>query len=174
MTLTGSGYDGPVIVTNAHVVTYPSNGTNYRYSTCFFRPTGSTTIYYVDPDTFQFSNTQDVEWIPVQSALYPNSSFSVANINICKAEGQIGEPLVILGYPQNGGTNGNITATDGIVSSYDGQFYVTSAKVDHGNSGGAAILKNEDCYLGIPTWADTGTIESYARILDYSFIFASN
>ena len=70
-----------------------------------------------------------------------------------------------MGYPSIGSQT-DITATEGIISGYDGNYYVTSAKVERGNSGGAAVALKDNCYLGIPTFVQVGDIESLARILD--------
>lgn len=79
---------------------------------------------------------------------------------------QIGEKVFILGYPALGGDS--ITVTDGIIAGVENdgitKYYKTSAKVEHGNSGGAAILEN-GCFLGIPTLAISGSVESLAYIL---------
>jgi len=88
----------------------------------------------------------------------------VYKVKTCTGVPAIGERIVILGYPAIG-AEGNITATEGIIAGYDGEYYVTSAKVERGNSGGAAILLKENCYLGIPTFVQKGEIESLARIL---------
>lgn len=80
-----------------------------------------------------------------------------------------GDQLIILGYPAIGSPT-DITATEGIISGYDYPYYVTSAKIDHGNSGGLAILVKGDCYLGIPTGSVVGSIESLGRILEASVI----
>jgi hypothetical protein len=90
--------------------------------------------------------------------------------NVCNAQPKIGDSVIILGYPAIGSAN-SITATDGIISGIESNYYVTSAKVEHGNSGGAAILKDKNCYVGIPSYAETGDIESLARILDFNLIF---
>ena len=90
-------------------------------------------------------------------------------MKVCTDNINIGDKIVVLGYPAIG-TEGGITVTDGIVSGFEGDYYVTSAKIEHGNSGGAAILVKDDCYLGIPTWADSGTVESLARILKGSIV----
>ena len=81
----------------------------------------------------------------------------------------IGDKVVILGYPAVGSRQ-DITATEGIISGFDGDYFITSAKVEEGNSGGLAISVKEDCYLGIPTYAKVGNIESLARILDFTAI----
>lgn len=87
----------------------------------------------------------------------------------CTQEPAIGDGVVILGYPKIG-TKADITATEGIISGTDGNYYITSAKVERGNSGGAAILIKSNCYLGIPTFVDAGEIESLARILKHQQI----
>lgn len=98
----------------------------------------------------------------------------------CASEPNIGDPLVILGYPSYGSGAGTIvsvfshleiTATEGIISGKDSGYYTTSAKIEHGNSGGLAVDKTNNCYLGIPTAAFTGEIESLGRILPASYIF---
>jgi hypothetical protein len=97
----------------------------------------------------------------------------------CTSEPSIGDPLVILGYPSYGtgaekyisaNSNLEITATEGIISGKDDIYYTTSAKIEHGNSGGLAIDKTNDCYLGIPTAAVAGQIESLGRIFPASYI----
>ncbi len=98
----------------------------------------------------------------------------------CTSDSNIGDPLVILGYPSYGSGAGTITsvfshleitATEGIISGKDGVYYTTSAKIEHGNSGGLAVDKTNNCYLGIPTAAFIGEIESLGRILPASYIF---
>ncbi len=81
----------------------------------------------------------------------------------------IGDKLLVLGYPKIGSTTG-LTVTEGIVSGNDKNYYITSAKIDKGNSGGAAILIKDSCYLGIPSSSVIGSIESLGRILKASFV----
>lgn len=99
----------------------------------------------------------------------------------CKRSVDIGESIVILGYPSYGSGAGaftlalynpELTATEGIISGNDGSYYTTSAKIEHGNSGGLAIDETNDCYIGIPTASYTGAIESLGRILPASSIFS--
>lgn len=85
----------------------------------------------------------------------------------CKKPASAGDQVVILGYPSIG-ASADITATDGIISGYEQFYYITSAKLEQGNSGGAAIHVKNDCYLGIPTFVRVGSIESLGRILDFS------
>ena len=84
----------------------------------------------------------------------------------------LGDDVLILGYPWDG-SKSTVTATQGIVSGFDGNYIVTDAKIDHGNSGGVAVLIKSDCYLGIPSAAVVGTIESYGRILRGNLVFGN-
>lgn len=87
----------------------------------------------------------------------------------CTKDPEIGDKIVILGYPGVGSSSG-ITATEGIISGYEGDYYVTSAKIEHGNSGGVAILIKDNCFVGIPTASVAGSLESLGRILSFKKI----
>lgn len=91
----------------------------------------------------------------------------------CTSAPATGDNVVILGYPKIGDKD-DVTATEGIISGTDGKYYITSAKVERGNSGGAAVLTRQNCYLGIPTFVDAGEIESLARILEHQEIGSSD
>ena len=95
---------------------------------------------------------------------YVNLPGVVGSVKTCVDKPVIGDQVVILGYPSVGAEEG-ITATEGIVSGIDDDYYVTSAKIEQGNSGGAAILVKNNCLLGLPTLVVAGKIESLARIL---------
>lgn len=82
----------------------------------------------------------------------------------CTQKPAIGDRVIILGYPGIGAKD-SVTATEGIISGFENDFYVTSAKIESGNSGGAAIDVQNDCLLGLPTLVHAGRIESLARIL---------
>lgn len=106
------------------------------------------------------------------SSSWPSSLDGITSnqMNICKsANVKTGDSVLILGYPGIG-SDKDITATEGIVSGREGDYFVTSAKVERGNSGGAAILIKENCYLGIPTFVESGSLESIARIFDASLL----
>lgn len=96
----------------------------------------------------------------------------IFNSNIYCKSTSIGDHVSILGYPSVGGSS--LTATDGIISGFEydsgSRFIKTSAKIEHGNSGGVAI-KDSGCVLGIPTFVETGSVESIGRILDLNDLF---
>jgi S1-C subfamily serine protease len=64
-----------------------------------------------------------------------------------------------------------LTATDGIISGYAGDYYITSAKIERGNSGGPAILIKGKCLLGIPTFVTVGSLEALGRVLDITVLY---
>lgn len=83
---------------------------------------------------------------------------------VCEAEPIIGDRVITLGYPGIGADD-SVTVTEGIISGFDDDFYVTSAKIEEGNSGGVAVHVKDNCILGLPTLVITGRVESLARIL---------
>lgn len=78
----------------------------------------------------------------------------------------LGDNLRTYGFPWEA-AHGNLIVTEGLISGINRAlgFYVTSAKIDHGNSGGAAVNTSKNCFLGIPTQV-RGDAESYGQILN--------
>ncbi len=150
------------IATNKHVVTNESK----TATTC------QTTIdgikFIIEKNNISVSSSKDHGFLtlPQSDTLIRKAS----TFNACTYEAKVGDSMVILGFPAIGSTS-QVTATEGIVSGKEGDYYITSAKVEQGNSGGAAILSKGNCYAGIPTFARKGGLESLARILKQEVIF---
>lgn len=102
-------------------------------------------------------------------------NYSVGSLKLCSTKVAIGTPVAILGYPASSVNLDKwwppMSVTNGIISGYKSitqnslssvSDYIVSAKVDHGNSGGLALGKENGkiCLLGIPTWVVTGEVES--------------
>jgi len=157
------------IYTNRHVIT-DYNG--YGPNICSASLSGNDDyIFFFSTDTFVSGS--GVDWGSLKINIpseYVKSVANTVNALQCKNKPSIGDGIVVLGYPIIGSIS-DITATEGIVSGIEGDYYVTSAKIEQGNSGGAAILVKDDCFLGIPTFAQTGNIESLARVLDIKAIY---
>lgn len=104
--------------------------------------------------------------------IIPNASLKITDyVPIVCAENEIrvGEEIVVLGYPGIGGDF--LTATEGIISGFDGTYYLTtSAKIEEGNSGGGAFLKIRGCLAGMPTFVRLGRIEALARMINMSYL----
>ncbi len=149
----------PILITNRHVVV---DQEKYSPKICRIKlPDRKDVISVPTENIFESSKGYDVAKIWIGYYPYSGDYYS---FDVCTETPSIGEEVIILGYPAIGSSN-DITATEGIISGYDGNYYITSAKIEHGNSGGAAILTNKNCYLGIPTFAQVGSIESLSRIL---------
>jgi hypothetical protein len=166
-TKNGSGtiafIDGKVvIVTNKHVVV-ESNATA---SSCTATIAGKD--IKIRRSDIEISPKADTAFL----TLPENPAYTAIAITFtrCPAPAHVGDPVVILGFPSIG-SKAQLTATEGIVSSLEDDHYVTSAKVERGNSGGAAILSKHNCYIGIPTFVKKGTIEALARILKQELVF---
>lgn len=161
-----------LIFTNKHIITDQWGNAPW---TCTVRFPDSSESYIVNvnpntriTDDIAIFPDLDVGEIFIRSpGPYVLSTAKV--INFCTKRAVAGEQLVILGYPGIGSPT-DVTATEGIISGYDGGYYITSAKVEHGSSGGAAISLKNNCYLGIPSYVSIGQLESLARILDYSYL----
>lgn len=114
---------------------------------------------------FKFNEEKEIEIIY-------NTSLRISNYTprICKNnEIKIGDEIVVLGYPFAGGNY--LIVTEGIISGYDGDFYlITSAKIDRGSSGGGAFSKSRGCLVGMPTFVIKGDMESFARLINMAYL----
>ena len=167
-----------VVVTNKHVVSANApDGSSLTPDSCNIKFPGNQYSFIAYPSTQDaITGTTTLEhsaygydeaMITVDSpGAYAKKYAMCATGNSCVCAGtpSVGDGLVVLGYPAIGSPT-DITATEGIVSGFDGDYVITSAKIDEGNSGGAAISTANDCFLGMPTYADVGQISSLGRIL---------
>jgi S1-C subfamily serine protease len=89
--------------------------------------------------------------------------------NLC-SDVNVGDGLTIFGYPSSGNLLGvSETVTKGIVSGIlPGPIYKTDAPIDHGNSGGIAILNKTPCILGIPTLGESGLTAGIGYIQSFN------
>lgn len=116
----------------------------------------------VDDSAITISKDRDIAYLRVDD---PRASISINQTQkACSAVPEIGDRVITLGFPRVGAKD-SITVTDGIISGLEKDFYITSAKIESGNSGGAAILTKNNCFVGLPTLVVVGRIESLARIL---------
>jgi len=176
-------YGEYIVVTNQHVV----NGTDLCFIDFLLDPTGKggfNTVTFqgifagklsIDPDDDEYLLKPIVVEQKWRGAVWEKAPLSLDFIeknaiikHVCEHDVvKIGDDVAILGFPVIGSKYG-LTLTGGKISAYEGNYYVTDAKIDHGNSGGAAILVKNNCYIGIPTFGIVGQIESLGRILDMS------
>ncbi|PIR46439.1 MAG: hypothetical protein COV07_04220 [Candidatus Vogelbacteria bacterium CG10_big_fil_rev_8_21_14_0_10_45_14] len=159
---------GVSVLTNSHVI---FGGTSRVVSptscTITLPGSGSTATVFTSRKEIEVSADDALDFGRLHISS-PSGAFQSA-ISVpadrCAETPKLGDTLLVLGYPSIG-SEGDITATDGIISGFEDDYFITSAKVERGNSGGAAILVKENCMLGIPTFVRRGNIEALARILD--------
>lgn len=164
----GSGtlFNEEALFTNKHVIL--RNG-QYTPNECMVYFPNAELSFEATLDDIYFSNGDEdfARIIPPES--FNTKDVTPTNIRFCLAQAPLGSEVIILGFPSIGAL-GSVTVTDGIISGYEDGHYITSAKIDHGNSGGAAILVEgsnaSSCYLGVPTFVNIGEIESLGRIFD--------
>ncbi|MEX2033354.1 MAG: trypsin-like peptidase domain-containing protein, partial [Candidatus Colwellbacteria bacterium] len=155
------------IITSDHVVVMEGVrlGPPAKVDSCSVKLPGGETVTVRTDD---ISSWKGIEGVSAISIKEPPASFKrvVSSLNsVCKSAAPSGESVVILGYPSIGAEN-DVTVTEGIIAGHEDDFYITSAKIDKGSSGGAAVLISRNCYLGIPTFVRAGEVESLGRILD--------
>lgn len=167
-----AGKDSYFVLSNLHVVTEDTAGLP-KYCTIQI-PDDNDVATVPGKDIYKVSNDEqapiDASLVTIKNpTLYmthsPITDWPRMGCLGIKNNASVGDQVVILGYPGIGSQT-DITATEGIVSGFESDYYITSAKVERGNSGGAAILVKNNCYLGIPTFVEVGQVESLARILD--------
>jgi len=162
------------VMTNKHV--FLDEGRYTPYS-CTIKFPGDETLFEIlfSSGKYLTIDPLDVGFIEItQPDTYIQSITSIKKVfteSFCAYTPSLGEKVAILGYPTIG-TVGDITATEGIISGYDSDYYITSAKIEHGNSGGIALSTEKNCILGIPTFVRKGEIETLGRILSAQTIFS--
>ena len=78
----------------------------------------------------------------------------------------LSEPVTVFGYPEISNSGNSLTITTGVASSLPGDgTIVTSAKVDHGDSGGLAV-DEYGCMIGVPSMISGDGSESLGIIKD--------
>ncbi|MFA5934305.1 MAG: trypsin-like peptidase domain-containing protein [Candidatus Paceibacterota bacterium] len=152
----------PVVHTNKHVV----SSDNYRPNKCEITFPDIDKVYKVGEEAGAVLSSENYD-NAVITPNNPDSDLIARKIqNYCKkGDPKIGDDVLVLGYPTIGSKT-DITATEGIISGIDGDYFITSAKIDAGNSGGIAVLTKNNCFIGMPTYATLGEIESLGRILN--------
>ncbi|HEY4514935.1 MAG TPA: serine protease [Candidatus Paceibacterota bacterium] len=149
------------ILTNKHVVT----GTSGELAnSCRVILPGNNNEIVVSKSGINLISNLDL----ANLALTPDSSLlanSAPVSSVCGYKAETGTKIIVMGYPVVGSAD-SVTVTEGIISGYDGGYYTTSAKVERGHSGGAVISVDKNCFLGVPTFVEYGSLESLARILD--------
>lgn len=184
----GKTKDNHSIILTAYHVTEGATANGIQYP-CIIgyseNPTTTFTDYYYAQPVFwsEYASEStmknfDFSYLEVKSKIDKNlniissSSLVLANDahpKVCDSTSfNIGEEVVILGYAGIAGSY--LSSKDGIISELDNPYIVTSAKIEHGDSGGGAFLVKTGCLIGLPVFSQAGEIESFGRILVIPYI----
>lgn len=168
----GSGFltidpaKGPTIFTNKHVF-YTTNGASSDYCDVYF-PESKEVVKVEKKDRYVSSKgydrgtlviTQPSEYV---SNLVKNKKITV---NDCiRANAESTDDIVIMGYPM-GKPKDDISYAQGKIDGYQDKYFVSTATIVSGYSGGVAVSLKDNCYLGIPTYSQKDDL-SKSLILD--------
>jgi len=164
--ITGSGTiftENGQILTNAHVVA------NNPKTMCFValqEDLKQSQLADLSANVIDLDNQSDLVILKIEEDenYFKKYPFPVTSKSCKDTDLKLGDKLVVAGYPAIGGFS--ITLTEGIISGFDGDYIKTSAKLEHGNSGGAAFHYT-GCYIGVPTKVVVGELESLGIILKF-------
>lgn len=155
------------IVTNAHAI--DNNAKNPQASElCKVRFDGQD-----EGDAYQVQQSRltlfdedvfDLGLMDVGSLLTNHTGVST-NRGLCTHSPKVGDDIIVLGYPKIGAQE-SVTITEGVIAGFEENYYVTSANIGSGSSGGAAIDVERNCYLGIPTFTRIDRTGALGRILE--------
>jgi hypothetical protein len=156
------------VMTNKHVF-YDSRYGGADSCNIVFPYISHSQTFNVTRSATQISSTADwgylllglEAFITADDATTNVATVDAKNFPICSGVADIGTNVVVLGYPDYGGSS--ITATQGIVSGFDGSYYTTSAKISAGNSGGAAIDTDKDCAVVYGEYGNLGRIYRFTK-----------
>lgn len=155
------------VITSSHVVTMEGAfiGPPAKADSCTVKLPGGETVTVEKGDISSWQGVSDIASLAIKNPS-PGMREVASNLDsVCRDKAASGDRIVVLGYPAIGAKN-DVTVTEGIISGYEDNFYITSAKIEQGVSGGVAVLVDKNCYLGIPTFVRAGEVESLGRILD--------
>jgi hypothetical protein len=155
----GSGFlsndpKGALIITNKHVFS-PHNNSVTDYCDVYF-PESKETVRIEKKDRYTNSKGHDLGALVVTnpsnhvSHLLRNDSTTSRNCIAVKPDSD--DDLVIIGYPK-GSSKTDISYEQGKLSGYIGSYFISTAKVTEGYSGGIAVSLKNNCFLGITSAA---------------------
>jgi S1-C subfamily serine protease len=145
------GSDG-IIVTSYHVIV--EDKSDRLYDEIYFNlpPEAGSSPQSASPHRLEvllLNKTDDLALLRVKSAGNHPPPFAAMEIGDSRAV-KLLDDIIIIGYPEKGGST--VTVNTGVVEGIDalGSWIKTSARLIHGNSGGAAV-SSEGKLIGIPT-----------------------
>ncbi len=157
---------GPTVFTNKHVF-YVKDGILSDYCDVYF-PESKETIKVEKKNRFVSGKGQDRGALVItQPSEYISNLVKNKKItqNDClRANPESTDDIVIMGYPM-GKPKDDISYVQGKIVGYKDNYFISTATIISGYSGGVAVSLKDNCYLGIPTYAQKDDL-SKSLILD--------
>jgi S1-C subfamily serine protease len=142
------------VITNEHVFDLAGTGTSTLYD-CIAQFPGDSALFSI-PAAGIVANSSgaDAGSLPIRQSDEHITAVATADHRPwCASSPHLGDAVLVLGHPRAAGEF-TLTATEGIVSEVAADRYLTSAPIETGSSGGAAIDVPNDCLIGMPTRID--------------------
>jgi S1-C subfamily serine protease len=155
------------VITNEHAFDLAGSGTSTLYD-CIAQFPGDSALFSIPAaDIVADASGADAGALLIrQPDPHLTALSSADHRGWCASAPHLGDAVLVLGYPWAAGEF-TLTATEGIVSAVAADRYLTSAPIDTGSSGGAAIDVPNDCLIGMPTRVAPGTYENLGEILSW-------
>ncbi len=173
-----------LIMTNNHIIPEDKDGNSLIESCLVTLPDSQgkvKEIYYGKPIVIpDLSQNYDLAFIQLSAAYVDDDGTSYGNFpntfpsffpDGCEnTNPTLGEKIRVFGYPAISGGGYYLTLTDGVVSSLpnDGTI-VTSAKINHGSSGGLAV-DEQGCLVGVPSMISGDKNESFGVLISDNIV----
>lgn len=158
------------LITNAHVVDPNEDYTIGDERLCVIGVTDSELnppVYKYTADIITLNRSDDMSTLKVDGGVNghsaPDSFVYLPYPSCATKQPTLNDEVFIVGYPIIG--QSTFTITNGIVSGFLDGDIKTSAKIDEGNSGGAAVNALGE-FIGIPTYSVAGELDSLAYVID--------
>jgi S1-C subfamily serine protease len=158
------------LVTNAHVVDPNEDLGSNNERLCVIGMTNSELdppVYKYTADIVSIDRESDMSFLTISGGVnghtLPNRFTYLAYPTCATKQPQLNDDLFTIGYPAIG--QSTFTVTNGIISGFLDEHIKTSAKIDQGNSGGAAINALGE-FIGIPTYGVVGELDSLGYVID--------
>lgn len=155
-----------IVLTNKHVL-YTTNGASSDYCDVYF-PESKEVVKVEKTDRSFSSKGYDMAALTIKqpseyvSNLIKNNQITGKDCKTTNPEST--DDIVIMGYPI-GKPKDDISYSQGKIVGYNERFFISTATMVSGYSGGVAVSLKDNCYLGIPTYAQKDDL-SKSLILD--------
>lgn len=166
-------HDELVLLTNAHVLDVNEDTGKYECEVIFGEDSTFRTVVRrrVFQDRYDFALLTLGESLP--GVLVTPVSYNDFGIGFCEfRDVEQNDAVTVVSFPQFQGPASAIS--EGRITNFiQGPIYEITAPIDHGSSGGIAILNKKRCALGMTTWkgvgqqAGFGYIQSWPMMLGY-------